>query len=186
MNAVMGDVLGGGEIDCGGHATECALFKNPERNVDGNCYGVLLHKAGVAVHGFPSFARRYDGPRRSANVTIEDVRVRDIECTIREVVTLKKEGSAVSDSVGAIFQLLNKDSDGNYVTVRTAGGEDDPVTAYYHGNPVANAQLLVAKAIAQGEFEGEEHEAAPDVSRNGITMDLVAWAEMGQNGRLGD
>ena len=55
-------------------------------------------------------------------------------------------------------------------------------TCRYVGNPVANAQVFVAKAVHNGDFVGSSH----DVSRNSITPAVVAWAEAGALGDLGD
>jgi len=174
INNVYADVMATGSINKAAHPVEYALFANVAGLIDGNAYGVLLNKAGVAVNGFPSRPKPPFSEGPSKNVELIDVNVYHHQSSIREVVALVKAGSVVSDSVGAILQLLNQHSDsGAYVTL-------DPSGAYYTGNPVADAQLFVGKAILTGELAS----SGLDTSRNGVTSDVVAWAEAHTDGSL--
>ena len=72
--------------------------------------------------------------------------------------------------MGALFQVKNVHPDtGAPVTTSSL----DDATATYTGNPVANAQALVAKAHAAGDFDG----SFLDLSRQSISTELVAWVE---------
>jgi len=180
INNVFADVLADGEINHTAHPVEHALFANVLGVIDGNSYGVLTNKNGVAVNDFPDQPKAPFTSRPSTNVRITNVDIYDLQSNIHEIVALVKGGAAVSDSRGSIFQLLNKDHlTGEYVTLET---ECDYYTANYKGNPVADAQLLVAKAIANDEFL----DSGLDVSRNGITPDIIEWAEGYTNSPLSD
>lgn len=147
-------------IDAAEHPAEAALFDNPRGLVDGNSYSFLVNELGVAVNGFPR------GPTEpSRNVVLQDVHVDGQHGFVNEIVTLARDGTAVTDPVGAVLQLLNRDAEGRPVTLDEA--------ERYRGNAVADAQLLVAKAAANGDFAGSHL----DLTRLSITQEVVAWAE---------
>jgi hypothetical protein len=180
INNVHADVVATGSIDENVHPIEYALFANTAGVIDGNAYGVLLNKAGVAVNGFPSQPQPPFSDVPSSDARLNDIHVFNHQSSIREVVALVKAGGAVSDSVGAILQLLNQHPDSeDFITIDTAS---DYYGGYYTGNPVADAQLLVGKAILAGEFVG----SGLDTSRNGITQDIIDWAEAYTGGLLGN
>lgn len=171
INNVFDDVMATGRIDATAHPTEYALFANTRQIVDGNSYGVLLNKAGIAVNDFPTQPQAPFTEIPSSDVVLNKVDVYNQESFVREVVALIKGGAAVSDSVGAILQLLNRHPDtGEYITI-TPG--PDYHSSVYTGNPVSDAQLLVGKSLLAGEFVG----SGLDNSRNGITADIIDWAE---------
>lgn len=168
INHVHADIAASGSINETAHPVEHALFANSEGVIDGNSYGVLLNKIGVAVLGFP---RRPGAPlfeKTSSDVYIRHVEITDQRSMIREVVALKLGGKAVSDSVGAILQLLNTHPP---ITISSL----DHSVAEFTGNPVANAQIFVAKALLNGEFAG----SGLDNNRNGIGQAIVDWVEAG-------
>ncbi len=161
-------------IDATEHPDEYALFHNKPGIVDGNSYSYLVNTFGVAVNGFPSVP---DGVNTipSRNVRFVNVHVENQLSSINEVVAIDAgvpsgHGSAAIDAVGAVFQVRNLHPDtGVPVTVTSA----DDSTAEYTGNVVANAQALVAKAAAHGDFA-----TSPlDISRLNIPPSVVDWVE---------
>jgi hypothetical protein len=166
-------VDGRAQIDPSEHPVEYGLFHNQSGLLDGNSYSFLVNNLGVAVDGFPSAP---DGVTRipSRNIAFENVRVKDQHAFINEVVAIDAGGTAAIDPVGAVFQIRNLHPDaGVPITISNT----DDALARYVGNPVANAQALVAKAAALGEFEATHL----DVSRSNIPASVLEWAE-GQPG----
>ncbi len=173
VNRVHEDVIvdGRGFIDATRHPDEHALFHNPHGVVDGNAYGYLVNPRGVAVGGFPN---RADEPSRA--ISFFDVHILRQRAFVNEVVALARDGKAVIDPVGAVFMLRNRDfATGAPLTVSSL---DDDV-AVYTGNPLANAQALVAKAAANGEFP-----PFLDTSRVNLGADVIDWIE--DQGRLSE
>ena len=171
INAVYADVISRPvttpypQIDPLAHPAEYALFHNPKGLVDGNSYGFLINHMGVAVNGFPQ--RSATG--KSDVAIFYNVTVKDQRAFINEVVALQGSLGAAIDPVGAVWQLQNRHPDtGALLTIKpTAIGDE------YAGNLVANAQALVAKAIHQGDFA----DSNLDISRNGITPEMIRWVE---------
>lgn len=160
---------GRAQIDALEHPTEYALFHNSFGILDGNSYSFLVNHLGVAVNGFPVVP---DGVSQipSRNVVFNEVRVRDQEAFVNEIVAINAEGVAVIDPVGAVFQIRNMHPDtGLPITISDA----DDRGAMYVGNPVSDAQALVAKAAALGEFEG----AHLDVTRSNLPPNVLRWIE---------
>ena len=150
-------------IDPTDHPDAYALFHNDDGVVDGNSYSFLVNPIGVAVHGFPTAPDPDDAAR---DVHFDDVHVVDQVAAIREVPALDVGGGAAVDPVGAVFQTRNRHPDtGELITI----ADDDRFT----GNVVANAQALVAKAAAGGEFDGTHL----STERLSITPDVLAWVE---------
>lgn len=178
VNNVYADVVATGEIDQVAHPVEYGVFGNPHRVIDGNAYCFLVNPIGVAVNGFPSTTAN----GLSTDVRLEDLNCIDLEAVIREVVALKQNGGPVNDPVGALIQLLNKDADGNFLTI-SLGDSCDLDQASYSGNAIANAQMFVGKAVLAGDFNGQTE---LDPRRNGVTQAMLDWVEAGEMGNLGD
>lgn len=172
VNAVHADIIaqpnivdGRAQIDAARHPAQYALFANHYGLVDGNSYSFLVNSIGVAVNGFKT---RTTKPAR--NIHFSNVRVDGQHAFVNEVIALAPEGKAVTDPVGSVFQVFNTHPlSGQPVTV----SELDPTHARYLGNVAANAQALVAKAHAAGDFEGTHL----DLRRLGINADIVRWVE---------
>ncbi|MCB1742216.1 MAG: hypothetical protein KDK91_17715 [Gammaproteobacteria bacterium] len=176
VNAVYEDIIanphmvsGRAQIDPVTHPEAFALFHNQHGVIDGNAYGYLVNRSGVAVDGFPS---RPDGISSFAarNIVLTRVSVEDHVGAINEVVALAQGGKPVIDPVGAVFQVRNRHPlSGTPVTISSLTESE----ALYLGNPVANAQAFVAKAHLAGEFAG----TPLDMSRLNITADVLRWVE---------
>ena len=151
---------GRAQINSSTHPDEYHLFGNPLGVVDGNSYSFLVNQLGVAVNGFPG---QSDNPSR--NILFQNVTVQDQEAFINEIVTLNQGGGAVNDPVGAVLQVFNRGQDGELITMDSGNN--------YIGNVIADAQMLVGKAIAAGDFDG----SMLDISRNNVTPEVVAWGE---------
>eukprot|EP01024_Parvocaulis_polyphysoides_P039971 TRINITY_DN3625_c0_g1_i10.p1 TRINITY_DN3625_c0_g1~~TRINITY_DN3625_c0_g1_i10.p1 ORF type:complete len:706 (+),score=114.90 TRINITY_DN3625_c0_g1_i10:187-2118(+) len=148
-------------LSSGGVAGDLAyLFGNPGGLPDGSTlYGVIINQLGVAVNGLPSDVSQN---KRSKDVIIRDVNIGNIKLDVKELPVLSTDGETPSsDAVGAIVQIL----DGTTVQQEI-----------YQGNPIANAQLLVAKAIHEGFNFG-----FLSTGKNKISPEIVAWAESGQS-----
>jgi hypothetical protein len=145
------------------------VFHNPFGLADGNSYSFLVNNLGVAVDGFPSVP---DGVAQvpSRDIVFEDVVVNDQQAFINEVVALDAGGTATIDPAGAVFQVRNLHPDtGVPITI----SHTDDTQATYVGNPVANAQALVAKAAALGEFDATHL----DVTRSNMPASVLDWVE---------
>eukprot|EP01026_Neomeris_dumetosa_P083570 TRINITY_DN972_c0_g1_i2.p1 TRINITY_DN972_c0_g1~~TRINITY_DN972_c0_g1_i2.p1 ORF type:complete len:419 (+),score=26.91 TRINITY_DN972_c0_g1_i2:910-2166(+) len=135
------------------------LFGNPTRLPDGSAmYGIVINTLGVAVNGFP-INIPIEG--RAQHIIIKNVEIGRINLAAVDRPVLSVDGKKPStDAVGAILET----EDGFTLT---PGGT-------YLGNPVGNAQLIVAKAIH------ENFTFNPlDTGRNNILPEIVAWAESG-------
>ena len=179
INAVHHDIIvepntrrGRAVISGQNHPAERSLFHNPSGLIDGNSYSFLTNGNGVAVNGFPHAPAPAE---ESSDVVFEDVEVYRQHADITEIVALDADpldlfGKAMIDPVGAVFQVFNSDpSTGEPVTMSSL----DPAQARYTGNVVANAQALVAKAAAAGDFDGSQL----DISRTNFTDEVLDWVE---------
>lgn len=156
-------VDGLGFIDATEHPAEYGLFHNAAGVVDGNAYGYLVNPLGVAVLGFPL---RPTLPAR--DITFEDVHITSQRAIVSEVIALNQGGPA-TDPVGAVFMVRNvHPTTGAPLTVSSL----DESVGTYTGNVLANAQALVAKADANGEFP-----SFLDTSRLNITPAIIDWIE---------
>lgn len=162
-------VAGRLQIDAAKHPVAYALFHNPSGLLDGNSYSFLVNNLGLAVNGFPSIP---DGETKipSRHIHIEDVEVIDQEAFVNEVIAIDAGGTAAIDPVGAVIQIRNLHPD---TALPITISDTDETVARYSGNPVANAQVLVAKAAALGEFE----DAHLDVSRSNLPSAVLGWVE---------
>lgn len=181
INTVFDDIIteGDGVIDV--RDENYYLYNNATGVADGNAYGFLTGPVGVQVNGFPD-----PGPNGfqtpSRNVHLKNVRVSSLAANVTEAPVLSNHpdggSQPVTDPVGAAFMLRNK-SNGIFSTLETwdrsvllaDASVADILDSNYKGNPLANAQLLVAKN--RDLFE----DSFLDVSRLSIGDDIVAWAE---------
>ncbi len=178
INNVHHDVIvtGAGVIDASSHPVEYGVFHNQQRVIDGNSYSFLVNNLGVAVNGFPFVP---DGVTQipSENILMRNVRVVDQVSAINEVPAIDAgtwpggtPGAATIDPVGAVFQVWNLHPDtGLPVTISSL----DESAAAYTGNPVANAQALVAKAALNGDVGS----GRLDISRMNISSPVIEWVE---------
>jgi hypothetical protein len=180
VNRVFDDVVAYGKINQTTHPKEHGLFANEAGLSDRNGYCVVINQNGVVASGFPNQPGRSD-PKPSSDVHVANLKCRDHFLHVREVVALKHNGEPINDPAGSIVQLLNKGGCANYLTIDTVDGGNIE-NAWYTGNALANAQMLVGKAIHNGDFDG----SSLDVSRNSVTPEMVAWVEAGALGALGD
>ncbi len=147
------------------HDLEFGLFHNSDGVVDGNSYSFLVNSVGVAVNGFPFSP---DTNLAATDVRFTNVHVSDQTAAINEVPAINVGGVAAIDPVGAVFQTQNRHpATGALVTI-----SDD---SRYLGNPVANAQAFVAKAAANGEFDGSHL----SIGRTNLN-DILQWVQGGQ------
>lgn len=171
VNNVANDVAATGFIDPMTHPDEYALYDNHLRLIDGNSYSVLLNHIGIAINAFP-IQPLPSTTLPASNVDIRGVDVVDQQSMIHEIVGLRQGNAIVTDPVGSVVQLLNKNMDTHtYVSISS----DDVNTAEYIGNAALNAQMLVGKAILAGEFFG----SSLSVSRSKVSQAMVDWAEAG-------
>ncbi len=171
INNVHEDVIvdGLGQIDAEEHPAEYALFHNKFGVIDGNAYGYVVNKIGVAVNGFP---KRPDGETAfpAKNVWFKNVHINSQKAFINETVAINQGGKAVIDPVGAVFQVFNVHPDTEAPVTMSSLEADE---AAYLGNVAANAQAFVAKAFLNGDFDG----SVLDLKRLNITADVLKWVE---------
>ena len=98
INNAYEDIItdGLGFIDETEHPDEYALFHNKYGIIDGNSYGYLVNKFGVAVNGFP-----YQPESPSKNIMFRDVHILSQRAFINEIIALKQNGKPAIDPVGA-------------------------------------------------------------------------------------
>lgn len=165
INAVYEDVIvQGGTIDPLQHPEAFALYHNEHGVIDGNAYGFLVNPIGAAVLGFP---HKVEAPAQ--DILFENVHVLEQRANVSEVIGLSNAGKVVTDPIGALFMVHNANPRTHEPL--TISAFDDP-NARYIGNPLTNAQAVVAKAAKNGEFP-----AFLDVSRNSIGDKIIDWIE---------
>lgn len=159
---------GRSEIDADAHPEAWKIFHNKASVVDGNAYGFLVNGVGVAVNGFPSI-KSTKAP--ATDVVMENLQVISLGANVREIVAVAtdKKDTHAKDPVGSAFQIYQVDPRGNSAVLTK-----NDTTGVYVGNPVADAQMLVARAANNKEFP--KHLS---IKRNTIIPALVDWAESG-------
>ena len=177
LSRVFHDIVerGEGRINSNKHPAEYALFHNKLGVVDGNAYGFLVNSRGVAVNAFPSMPLTVAA---SNDVVLSNVVLDRVEADVQEIVGLTNpdQNGIQIDAVGAAFQIFNRHPDTNDLLTLSS---EEPLQAEYVGNPVSNAQALVAKAVHEGWFGDHAGgcRAHLDVSRLSIMRDTVDWIE---------
>ena len=167
-------VNGRAVINEAAHPVEYGLFHNSSGFIDGNSYSFLTNEFGVAVNGFPTTP---DGIDRipSRNVRFRNVHVIDQRSSIKEVPAIDSNGvaeggAAVIDPVGAVFQVRNTHPrTGAPITIASL----DDTEARYVGNPLANAQGFLAKAVHSDDLGNDRL----DITRLNIPGSVVGWVE---------
>ena len=136
---------------------EWSLYNNEAGVVDGTAYGIVINGKGPAVLGFPEYP-----VTMTEFVLIKNVAIDGQFCHVNETPALICHGSLtqtsaidenkaysssrmMKDPVAAVFQVQNADADGAPVTVDAGGA--------YVGNPLADAQVLVAAAVSGGDVD---------------------------------
>lgn len=125
------------------------LFANPGLKPDGNNYGLLINVTGVAVNDYVE--EDYKGVL-SKDLTIEHLRVQDIDIAVREIVGISlRDGSGVqSDPSGSVIQINQ---------IRHPNGDPKP-------NVLADAQFNLAKYCLKHNLT---------VGKLNIDQNLVNW-----------
>lgn len=167
VNNVFDDVVNGtGFIDAQEHPEEFHLFDNEFRVIDGPCYAFLVHGRGPAVGGQGFDLSEFDN-KTSSNISIENNIVRDIKCWTNEIPATVLGGKVVNDVRGAVFQTVKVTEDAaDRPLAITSDGK-------YKRNPVADMQIMTAKAIEDGILASSpELQTGP----NSITSTLIDWA----------
>jgi len=172
VNNVAADVQATGFINSNTHPSEFALYDNHLRLIDGNSYSVLLNKIGVAINGFPLQPQAPYTSIPASDVEMRNVDVVDQQSMIHEIVGLRQGGTIVTDPVGSVIQLLNKNANTmQYVSLSS----NDLATAEYTGSVILNAQMLVGKAILEGEF----FNSPLSTIRSKVGQAMIDWVEAG-------
>ncbi|QNJ24695.1 hypothetical protein SynSYN20_00336 [Synechococcus sp. SYN20] len=189
INSVYDDIIVEGDNRIDQTSQYHQLFSNSTGLVEANSYGYLVGAVGVQVNGFPvSPEDGFQSP--SKDVTIKNTHVLSLKSHIIEVPVLSnaEDGQEypVIDPIGAAFQLRNNQN-GVYSTLISQDGQSlnasadttDVLNASYNGNVVADAQLILAKAIHQHQNNHELwfENSFLDISRNSIGIDIIDWAE---------
>lgn len=135
-------------------------YANYDGVLDGNAYGFVVNGAGMATLGFPK-----NNASSSKNVRIKNVIVQSTKAKVSEVKAhTTAEGSPMNDPIGAILQIIH---------FANRSPEKEALLKFsYVMNPIALAQLVVAKAINGGFNFGNL-----STKRNTITNDIISWTE---------
>lgn len=170
------------------------LFQNDARKPDGNCFGYSVTSRFYDVDGFPYGFREVDAPSQYVNITY--CAVNYLSCSPNEVVALASgykntvvdtEVFPILDPRGHVVSLLNMVWDYTSTDLLTQGnatlltisappaGTYDFSNSMYIGNPVANTQIIVGKAIFSGLLN--ESSTGLNVRRSTVNPDFVAWVE---------
>ena len=168
INKVYDDVVTrkdstGGFIDDQASPDEHYLFDNPNHVVDGPCYAFLIHGHGPAVGGY-GFALDSNEPMISSDVTIQDNKVSNVKCWTNEIPSAVVNGKVQNDVRGAILQFISS-HDGKPLAINDDGT--------YRGNVVADMQIMVAKAIKEGDLDINKAQLQ---SVSTIDDEVIEWA----------
>lgn len=112
------------EISYKEHPYDYNLFHNQHGLMDGNVYGVVFNKLGVATHGFPTLAGVEDQDNLSTNICIDDVHVSNIKGCHIEVLALRSIAAQYNGGNGPKYP-----GDPNY-----PGYQGDSGSGEYHGD----------------------------------------------------
>lgn len=154
-------------IDSTRHPEEYALFHNHDGVVDGNCFGFLINFFGEAVDGFAVY-NKVKQNLFSKDIKFKNIVIEGLEGKVIEIIALSNHGIAMTDPVGAVFQIANcYPGSKNPITVTSINHGE----ATYCGNMVANAQALVAKATLAGEFK----DSGLETVHMNITQNVIDW-----------
>lgn len=168
INNVYKDVMSIKQIDAIAHPDEYRLFNNPHRVIDGPCYVFLVHGRGPAINGFGDWYPD-NVTLTSSNITIRNNTIRNIVCYNREIPAAVINGTVQIDARGSVFQFVD--------TVANTGIALNLTDGTYVGDIVADAQIMVAKAIRDGIFNATVGNALLLTNVNKISPQLVTWAE---------
>lgn len=162
INNVYNDIMQVGKIKKNQHPTEYNLFHNEPGVVDGPCYAFLVHGRGPAVGDF-GFDLATNTTLTSSRVTISNNTIQDIKCWTNEVPAIVEDNKVMNDVRGAIFQLTS--SLGSGIAINNDGT--------YKGNVVADMQIMVAKAIIDGDIENT---LQLQTAVNSLDSTIIDWA----------
>jgi len=140
-----------------------ALFHNIHQVIDGPCYSFAVHGKGPAVGGI-GFTLAKDETVTSSNITIQNNHIENIKCWTNEIPAAVIDGVVQNDARGAILQFLSS-LDGSPISIDEEGR--------YRPNVVANAQIMVAKAIQDGALLNDP---VLQTGVNTISPKIVEWA----------
>lgn len=145
-------------INTGGEIPDDSIYKNKTGLYDGGAYGLVLNARGAIVG---AFRKSREGAIGNEDIVAHDISIADAHTGQAEVLGIlcnnpkdppQYGGCMQVGPAGAVFQVMEvKDSEGRYV-----------------GNPLSNAELILAKYKNEGlEFKS---------GTTNITPDIVQWA----------
>jgi hypothetical protein len=140
------------------------LFHNIHHVIDGPCYSFVVHGKGPAVGGI-GFTLDKDDTVTSSNIIIQNNHIENMKCWTNEIPATVVDGVVQNDARGAILQLISS-LDGSPISIEEDGR--------YRSNVVANAQIMVAKAIHEGVLVDTNPVLQTGV--NTISPKIVEWA----------
>jgi len=164
-------------IDKVNHGVAYQLLHNPSGLPDGNAYGFVVNRLGVAVNGFPLMSDTINSQfRYASDILFEDVVVQNQSIFVNEMPALNV-GTASSpnnahDAVGQVFQVRNRDPETDELITLTS---EENSFATYKGSILANTQALVAKGILLGLIPTGN--PLMNTAVNSITQTVIEWIE---------
>jgi len=161
LTAVYEDVIANGSISESNPGY--ALFNNIHSVIDGPCYSFVVHGKGPAVGG-TGFTLDRDDTITSSNIVIQNNLIQNIKCWTNEIPAVVVDGVVQNDARGAILQFVHS-LDGSPISIDSSGK--------YLPNVMANAQIMVAKAIHDGNLTDDP---VLQTGVNTISPQIIQWA----------
>lgn len=154
---------------------EYAMFHNIHHVIDGNTYGFLINKLGVAVNGFPYNITMNKHP--ATNIMFKNVSITYLKGAINEIIALNNvndDNNPITDVRGAVFQIQNTHPDTQLPITVT----DLTLDAKYIGNAIANTQAIIGKAIINKELKKF---GVHQIKRSSFNQQIIRWIEESSN-----
>jgi hypothetical protein len=127
-------------------------------------YVFVVHGKGPAVGGFGETFNETDHSVSSSYILIRNNTIQNIKCYNREVPAAVDNGLVQNDARGAVLQFYDT------VAKRGLAMNDDGT---YKGNVLADAQIMVAKAIVDGVLTDDP---LRQIGTNTIQQAVIDWA----------
>jgi len=127
---------------------------------------MVIHGKGPAVGGQGNVISN-NTDLTSSNIVIKNNNINNIKGWTNEIPAVVDGGSVLNDARGAVFQFVNS-IDSTPIAINRDGT--------YKGNVVADLQIMVAKAILDGDLANRPQ---AQTGVNTINPNIVAWAESG-------
>ncbi len=144
INHVVEGVLENGVIDDEKYP-DTKMFKNEHRMVDGNSYGILINRKGMAVLGLQD---KYELDKFSHNIYLENVNIDNIHGVVKETVGLSNPNEVVGSGYSSGFVQNGPVGEVFQITESFDIKANDNVFSYdstYKGNVMSDMHLALVR-----------------------------------------